>query len=227
MAWTFCTPDQGRSDALGAPTQQRFVADDHLLRLQCGRDVRDRNGTAGSAAQQHRNRDAAGLAHESHFAHGVTVAADAPQHPPRLLPPSLMPLPRQQPLEHLVALTRILVQERQLKSRQINSMFYHFPPLTDLFAAITRLLWLGFVLLTFGIAAGFLTGQPLPYMKIAWSLGVWIFYAAILWLLFAAPFAWRRRRRIKRGLCPACAYDLRGRGSDSKTCPECGKAVKQ
>ena len=73
-----------------------------------------------------------------------------------------------------------LVQERQLKSRRLNSMFYYFPPLTDLFAAITRLLWLGFVLLSFGIVAGFLTGQPLPYGKIAWSLGVWIFYAAIL-----------------------------------------------
>ena len=73
-----------------------------------------------------------------------------------------------------------LVQERQLKSRQINSMFYHFPPLTDLFAAITRLLWLGFALLTVGIMAGFFTGQPLPYMKVAWSLGVWIFYASIL-----------------------------------------------
>lgn len=73
-----------------------------------------------------------------------------------------------------------LVQERQLKRRQLNSMFYHFPPLTDLFAAITRLLWLGFGLLTLGIAAGFFTGQPLPYGKVAWSLGVWIFYAAIL-----------------------------------------------
>ena len=52
-----------------------------------------------------------------------------------------------------------------------------------------------------------------------------IFYAAILWLLFAIPFALRRRRRIKRGLCPACAYDLRG--NDSKTCPECGTAVTQ
>ncbi len=73
-----------------------------------------------------------------------------------------------------------LVQERQLKSRQLNSMFYHFPPLTDLFAAITRSLWLGFVLLTLGIAAGFFTGQPLPYAKIAWSFGVWMLYAAIL-----------------------------------------------
>src|SRR5206468_1727546 len=59
-----------------------------------------------------------------------------------------------------------LLQERQLKTRQLNSMFYHFPPLTDLFAAITRLLWLGFVLLTLGITAGFFTGQPLPYVKI-------------------------------------------------------------
>ena len=73
-----------------------------------------------------------------------------------------------------------LVQERQLKRRELNSMFYHFPPLTDLFAAITRLLWLGFVLLTLGIIAGFFTGSPLPYVKVAWSLGVWIFYAAIL-----------------------------------------------
>ena len=73
-----------------------------------------------------------------------------------------------------------LVQERQLKRRRLNSMFYHFPPLTDLFAAITRLLWLGVVLLTVGIAAGFLTGQPLPYLKIAWSLGVWVFYGVIL-----------------------------------------------
>ena len=73
-----------------------------------------------------------------------------------------------------------LVQERQLKRHKLNWLFYHFPPLTDLFAAITRLLWLGFVLLTVGIAAGFFTGHPLPYEQFSWSLGVWIFYAAIL-----------------------------------------------
>ena len=73
-----------------------------------------------------------------------------------------------------------LLQERQLKTRELNSMFYHFPPLTDLFAALTRLVWLGFALLTLGIMAGFFTGHPLPYVKVAWSLGVWIFYAAIL-----------------------------------------------
>jgi len=49
-----------------------------------------------------------------------------------------------------------------------------------------------------------------------------VFYAAVLWLLIAAPFALRRRRRIRRGLCPKCAYDLRGSAPGSTACPECG-----
>jgi hypothetical protein len=49
-----------------------------------------------------------------------------------------------------------------------------------------------------------------------------VFYAAVLWLLFAAASALRRWRRIKRGLCPKCAYDLRGRATESDACPECG-----
>ena len=52
-----------------------------------------------------------------------------------------------------------------------------------------------------------------------------IFYAAMLWL-FAAPFALRRRIRIKRGQCASCGYSLRGRGNvDSDKCPECGQAT--
>jgi hypothetical protein len=49
-----------------------------------------------------------------------------------------------------------------------------------------------------------------------------LFYAAILWLLFAAPFTLRRHLRIKRGLCPACAYPI----GASEVCTECGKPVK-
>ncbi len=45
-----------------------------------------------------------------------------------------------------------------------------------------------------------------------------IFYAAILWLLFAAPGAVRRRIRTKRGQCPACAYPI----GTNKLCTECG-----
>jgi hypothetical protein len=48
-----------------------------------------------------------------------------------------------------------------------------------------------------------------------------LFYAGILWLLLAAPFTLRRRRRIKRGLCAACAYPV----GASEICTECGKAV--
>ena len=52
-----------------------------------------------------------------------------------------------------------------------------------------------------------------------------VFYAVVLWLLFAGPYALRRWRRIRRGLCPKCAYDLRGTPRDATACPECGAAV--
>ena len=58
---------------------------------------------------------------------------------------------------------------------------------------------------------------PLHLLETGFAINT-IFYAAILWLLFAAPFALRRRRRIKRGLCPACAYPI----GTSPVCTECG-----
>lgn len=42
-------------------------------------------------------------------------------------------------------------------------------------------------------------------------------------LVFVALMHWpdtRLRRRLRRGLCPACGYDLRG--GSGPTCPECG-----
>ena len=50
-----------------------------------------------------------------------------------------------------------------------------------------------------------------------------IFYAVILWLPFAAFGRSRRRRRTKRGLCPACAYPV----GTNPVCTECGRAVKR
>jgi len=79
-----------------------------------------------------------------------------------------------------VAGVMYLVQERQLKTHQLHSAFYHLPPLTNLFAAITRLLWLGFALYTAGLLGGFFTGQPLPVVKMIGAFAVWIFYGAIL-----------------------------------------------
>ncbi len=48
-----------------------------------------------------------------------------------------------------------------------------------------------------------------------------LFYATFLWLLICGPFAFRRVIRVRRGLCPACAYP---RG-ESDVCSECGKAI--
>jgi hypothetical protein len=48
-----------------------------------------------------------------------------------------------------------------------------------------------------------------------------VFYAAILWLLFAAPGRIRRFIRIKRGRCGACGYPV----GASPVCTECGKPI--
>jgi hypothetical protein len=70
--------------------------------------------------------------------------------------------------------------------------------------------------------------DPLPVI-LSWRI-VWpgfaintLFYAALLAMLFAAPFALRRWRRNKRGVCVKCAYPVGTGGSD--VCPECGAAV--
>ena len=73
-----------------------------------------------------------------------------------------------------------LLQERQLKTHQLHSIFYHLPPLTNLFAAITRLLWWGFALYTVGIVTGFFTGHPLPRTQVVAAIALWLLYAAIL-----------------------------------------------
>jgi len=79
-----------------------------------------------------------------------------------------------------IASIMYLVQEHQLKTRQLHSIFYHLPPLTDLFAAITRLLWWGFALYTLGILSGFFTGHPLPRVQVVAAIGIWLLYGLIL-----------------------------------------------
>jgi ABC-type uncharacterized transport system permease subunit len=73
-----------------------------------------------------------------------------------------------------------LVQDHQLKTRHLHSVFYHLPPLSDLFVAITRLLWWGFGLYTLGLASGFFIGQPLPRLQVICALAVWLLYGGIL-----------------------------------------------
>ncbi len=49
------------------------------------------------------------------------------------------------------------------------------------------------------------------------------FYTVVLWLLLAAPFALRRWRRVRKRLCPKCAYPV----GESAVCTECGTYVKR
>ena len=48
-----------------------------------------------------------------------------------------------------------------------------------------------------------------------------LFYAGLLWLLIPGPFALRRFLRVRRGLCPKCAYPM----GESAVCTECGGAL--
>ena len=48
-----------------------------------------------------------------------------------------------------------------------------------------------------------------------------LFYAAILWLLISVPFVLRRFIRVRRSLCPACAYPM----GESAVCSECGRGL--
>jgi hypothetical protein len=62
-------------------------------------------------------------------------------------------------------------------------------------------------------------GVVLPCMPLWSGFGLnTLVYAVVLWGFFAAPFALRRRMRIRRGLCPACAYPV----GESEMCTECG-----
>jgi HemX protein len=85
-----------------------------------------------------------------------------------------------------------LVQERQLKTHHLRSIFYHLPPLSDLFAAITRLLWWGFALYTLGLVSGFLVDAPLPWTQIVCAIGVWVLYGLILQGRYLRWFAPKR-----------------------------------
>jgi hypothetical protein len=67
--------------------------------------------------------------------------------------------------------------------------------------------------------------RALPYTPIYAGFAInTIFYAAIVWVLFAVPGVVRRRVRRKRGQCAACGYSLRGT-PDIEKCPECGATV--
>jgi hypothetical protein len=65
--------------------------------------------------------------------------------------------------------------------------------------------------------------NPYPYAPIWPGFAInTMFYAFVIWMLFAVPAALRRKRRRARGLCPKCAYPV----GTSVVCTECGAALR-
>ncbi len=81
-----------------------------------------------------------------------------------------------------------LWQERQLKSHRVHAIFFQLPPIADLGRLNARLLAVGFVLLSIGLAAGINMGAPNTLPHLLWAVVVWLLYA---FLVQARWGAWR------------------------------------
>jgi ABC-type uncharacterized transport system permease subunit len=86
-----------------------------------------------------------------------------------------------------------LAQERQLKTHHLRSFFFGLPPIQDLAVANRRLVAFGFGLLTLGLLAGFaMGGWTAHWVKVVWSVLVWLLYGGIL--VAAGGHRWGGRR---------------------------------
>ena len=83
-----------------------------------------------------------------------------------------------------------LWQERQLKTHRLRSIFFQLPPIADLGRLNARLLAVGFVLLSLGLAAGVGMGAPNTWPHLVWAVVVWALYG---FLVQARWGAWRHR----------------------------------
>jgi len=82
-----------------------------------------------------------------------------------------------------VAGVMYLIQERQLKTHRLRRLFFHLPPIADLAVAINRLIFTGFILLTFGLLSGFAVhgeSGKVEWSKVVWGIAVWLIYGGIL-----------------------------------------------
>jgi ABC-type uncharacterized transport system permease subunit len=85
-----------------------------------------------------------------------------------------------------VAAIMYLTQEHDLKFHKLRAVFSLMPPMDRLEKIINRLLWVGFILLTAGLAfiPLLLKGRSDPHLandpKVIWSALVWALYLALL-----------------------------------------------
>jgi len=74
-----------------------------------------------------------------------------------------------------------LVLDRQLKDHHLQSgLFRNLPPVRELLKSMVRLLWIGVVLLSIGVVAGFMMPRQGGGAHLIAASGVWIGYALLL-----------------------------------------------
>ncbi|ACD84243.1 cytochrome c biogenesis protein CcsA [Candidatus Methylacidiphilum infernorum] len=88
-----------------------------------------------------------------------------------------------------------LLEAKELKTHKLSSLFFWFPPIGDLSCIQKRILLVGLVLLTAGLMGGvFISPKSTwDWVKIGWSVGVWLFY---LYLVFCCFFSRSGMRRL-------------------------------
>lgn len=78
-----------------------------------------------------------------------------------------------------VAGIMFLVQDRQLKRHHLHTLFYNLPPIQLLGKSISRLIAIGFLLLTIGIGSAFLMDKKPTAFHLGMTLAVWAIYGTI------------------------------------------------
>ncbi|MCB1064590.1 MAG: cytochrome c biogenesis protein CcsA [Verrucomicrobiae bacterium] len=73
-----------------------------------------------------------------------------------------------------------LVQDRQLKKHHLGALFYQLPPIRYLMEAIIRLIVIGQILLTIGIAAAFVQETDPNSKHFTMAIAVWVGYLCLL-----------------------------------------------
>ena len=96
-------------------------------------------------------------------------------------------------LSSLISLL-FLFQHRLLKLKKISRVLSQLPSLEKLEAYLSRLLWTGFILLSFSLASGFFIVYQLwpktpDNYKILWATGIWIWYL----IVFILKFGYKKR----------------------------------
>jgi ABC-type uncharacterized transport system permease subunit len=80
-----------------------------------------------------------------------------------------------------VAGVMFLVLDRQLKDHHLQSgLFRNLPPVRELLKSMVRLLWIGVILLSVGVIAGFVMPRQGGTAHLIAASGVWIGYALLL-----------------------------------------------